>query len=101
MNRDYFEILTLLAGGNDEKMCDLFLMYKAYNNKDYEHFKHAVYSVVMYGLVERLDMSQPLFTGSSRVKLTKKGFIALDTYEKDFYKGTMEGKFIDSDFLGQ
>lgn len=34
MNRDYFEILTLLAGGNDEKMCDLFLMYKAYNNKD-------------------------------------------------------------------
>lgn len=101
MNRDYFEILTLLAGGNDEKMCDLFLMYKAYTNKDYEHFKRAVYSVVLYGLVERVDMSQPLFTGSSRVKLTKRGFDTLDTYETEFYKGTIEGKFIDSDFLGR
>ena len=100
MNRDYFEILSLLAGGNAQKMADMFLMYKAYNGRDYEHFKKAVHTVVMYGLVERLDMSLPLFTGSARVKLTKKGFDSLDTYEEGFYKGTMEGKFIDSEFLG-
>lgn len=100
MDRDYFEILTLLAGGNSEKMCDLFLMYKAYTRKDYKHFKRAVHTVVLYGLVERLDMSLPLFTGSARVQLTKKGFESLDTYETSFYKGTMEGKFIDSEFLG-
>ena len=45
-------------------------------------------------------MSLPLFTGSARVKLTKKGFESLDTYEEGFYKGTIEGKFIDSEFLG-
>ena len=100
MNRDYFEILSLLAGGNAEKMADMFLMYKAYTGRDYEHFKKAVHTVVIYGLVERLDMSLPLFTGSARVKLTNKGFDSLDTYEEGFYKGTMEGKFIDSEFLG-
>lgn len=100
MDRDYFEILSLLAGGNAEKMSDVFLMYKAYTGRDYEHFKKAVHTVVLYGLVERLDMSLPLFTGSARIKLTDKGFKSLDTYEEGFYKGTMEGKFIDSEFLG-
>ena len=100
MKRDYFEILTLLASGKDEKMCDLFLMYKAYTNKGYESFKHAVYKVVLYGLVCRENMSTPLFVGDTKLRLTKKGFESLDTYECLFYKGTIEGKFIDSDFLG-
>ena len=34
MNRDYFEILTMLAGGNANRMYDLFLMYKGYTKKD-------------------------------------------------------------------
>lgn len=100
MDRDYFEILTMLAGGNEEKVYDLFLMYKGYTKKDYESFKRALNTVVMYGLVERVDMSLPLLFGGSKVKLTKKGFDSLDIYEIKFYKGTKEGKFIDSDFLG-
>ena len=40
------------------------------------------------------------FFGDTRVKLTKKGFDALDFYEIKFYKGTSEAKFIDSEFLG-
>lgn len=101
MNRDYFEILTLLAGGHQETMSNLYLMYKGYTGRDFEHFKKAVRSVVMYGLVERLDMTTPLFVGNSEVKLTEKGFESLDTYETGFYKGTEEGLFIDSEFLGK
>ena len=52
MNRDYFEILTMLAGGNANRMYDLFLMYKGYTKKDYESFKKAVHSVLLYGLIE-------------------------------------------------
>lgn len=100
MNRDYFEILTMLAGGNANRMYDLFLMYKGYTKKDYESFKRAVHSVLLYGLIEKVDNHYPLFFGDTRVKLTKKGFDALDFYEIKFYKGTSEAKFIDSEFLG-
>ena len=100
MKRDYFEILTLLASGKDEKMCDLFLMYKAYTNKGYESFKHAVSTAAPHALARPPNMSTPLFVGNTKLRLTKKGFESLDTYECLFYKGTIEGKFIDSDFLG-
>lgn len=101
MRREYFEILTLLASGNEEQIGHLYWMYTGYSHKDYPSFEEAVRSVVLYGLVERVNKEYPLICNRTYLKISEKGLKALDFYEPKFYKGTEEGLFIDSEFLGR
>ena len=100
MNRNYFEILTLLSGGNHYQIGNMYQTFHAYTGHDFNTFKHALYNVVAYGLVERLTLNYPLFCNQTFLKITDKGLRFLDEYEIKFYKGTKEASFIDSEFLG-
>lgn len=100
MNRNYFEILTLLSGGNHYQIGNMYQTFHAYTGKDFNTFKHALYNVVVYGLVRRLTLNYPLFCNQTFLAITDKGLQFLDEYETKFYKGTQEASFIDSEFLG-
>lgn len=102
MSRVLFEILATLSHSEFTQIGNEFQSASATYHFNFESFKKGVLKLLSCGLIEREDMSNPIFCNLTKLKITPKGLKALDYYEPLFYIGTMDAKeYLDSDFIGR
>lgn len=102
MNRIQFELLTTLSDGEWQTYENQYCFTSAIYRYKKAEYRKAVKDMLAYGLIERKDYSCPFDCISSELRITIKGYKALDVYEPLYYYGTTGAHdFMDKDFIGK
>lgn len=102
MNRLQFELLTTLSDGDWQTYENQYCFTTSTFKYKKDEYKKAVKELLSYGLIERKDYSCPFDCPSSELRITIKGYKALDVYEPIYYYGTTDAyTYMEREFIGK
>lgn len=102
MKRIHFEVLSTLSDGDWQTFDNQFYFASSFIRYNKSDYKKAVKDLLSYGLIERKDYSCPFDFRDSEIRITLKGYKALNVYEPMYYFGTIGAHdYMNQDFIGK